>query len=174
MAGAKARAVQTAETDPSVDSLRVPVMSLSRLDPALLIGTKDVDELKYMSLTGRNGVKHVAVRADQVDLSDLDSELNKILSLTRETAPREVKEGGAEHVEGGVPKLLPLVSFNSSTRQPWEIDMKSLVIREKIAQGTYGTVHRGSYNTQDVAGGTHTLPAPPKTFDISFSSSLKW
>ena len=41
---------------------------------------------------------------------------------------------------------------NSTTRQEWEIDPAKLLIKSVIARGTFGTVHRGVYDGQDVAG----------------------
>ncbi|PNX66127.1 serine/threonine-protein kinase HT1-like protein, partial [Trifolium pratense] len=37
-------------------------------------------------------------------------------------------------------------------RQEWEIDPSNLIIKTVIARGTFGTVHRGIYDGQDVAG----------------------
>jgi len=48
-------------------------------------------------------------------------------------------------------------SFNPTTnnnrqRHEWEIDPSKLIIKTVIARGTFGTVHRGIYDGQDVAG----------------------
>jgi hypothetical protein len=40
-------------------------------------------------------------------------------------------------------------------RQEWEIDPSNLIIKSVIARGTFGTVHRGIYDGQDVAGNFH-------------------
>ncbi|XP_039068632.1 serine/threonine-protein kinase STY13-like [Hibiscus syriacus] len=44
-----------------------------------------------------------------------------------------------------------LRSSNTMRRQEWEIDPSKLVIKGVIARGTFGTVHRGIYDGQDVA-----------------------
>ncbi|KAJ1384451.1 Serine-threonine/tyrosine-protein kinase, catalytic domain [Sesbania bispinosa] len=36
-------------------------------------------------------------------------------------------------------------------REDWEIDPSNLIIKSVIARGTFGTVHRGIYDGQDVA-----------------------
>ena len=36
--------------------------------------------------------------------------------------------------------------------QDWEIDPSKLIIKQVIAPGAFGTVHRGIYDGQDVAG----------------------
>ncbi|MBA0697542.1 hypothetical protein Goari_021080, partial [Gossypium aridum] len=40
---------------------------------------------------------------------------------------------------------------NTGRRQEWEIDPSKLIIKSVIARGTFGTVHRGMYDGQDVA-----------------------
>jgi len=71
------------------------------------------------------------VRADKIDLESLDIQLEKQLAKTWE------KHKG---------------SYNQGPREDWEIDLAKLEIRYVIAQGTYGTVYRGTYDGQDVAG----------------------
>jgi hypothetical protein len=71
------------------------------------------------------------VRADTIDLESLDIQLEKQLAKTWE------KHKG---------------SYNQGPREDWEIDLAKLEIRYVIAQGTYGTVYRGTYDGQDVAG----------------------
>jgi len=71
------------------------------------------------------------VRADKIDLESLDLQLEKQLAKTWE------KHKG-KSVQG--------------PREDWEIDLAKLEIRYVIAQGTYGTVYRGTYDGQDVAG----------------------
>lgn len=70
------------------------------------------------------------VRADKIDLESLDLQLEKQLAKTWE------KHKG-KSVQG--------------PREDWEIDLAKLEIRYVIAQGTYGTVYRGTYDGQDVA-----------------------
>ncbi|NP_001131428.2 putative protein kinase superfamily protein [Zea mays] len=70
------------------------------------------------------------LRADKIDLESLDIQLEKQLAKTWE------KHKG---------------SYNQGPREDWEIDLAKLEIRYVIAQGTYGTVYRGTYDGQDVA-----------------------
>ncbi|ONM01990.1 MAP kinase kinase kinase51 [Zea mays] len=72
------------------------------------------------------------LRADKIDLESLDIQLEKQLAKTWE------KHKG---------------SYNQGPREDWEIDLAKLEIRYVIAQGTYGTVYRGTYDGQDVADG---------------------
>ena len=37
-------------------------------------------------------------------------------------------------------------------RQDWEIDASKFVVKSVLARGTFGTVHRGVYDGEDVAG----------------------
>lgn len=37
-------------------------------------------------------------------------------------------------------------------KETWEIDLAKLDIHYSVANGTYGTVYRGTYDSQDVAG----------------------
>ncbi|TVU49183.1 hypothetical protein EJB05_00481 [Eragrostis curvula] len=69
------------------------------------------------------------VRADGIDLVNLDIQLEKQLAKTWE------KHKGK----------------SQGPREVWEIDLAKLEIRYVIAQGTYGTVYRGTYDGQDVA-----------------------
>lgn len=95
------------------------------------------------------------VRADQIDLKSLDEQLQRHLSRawTMEKN-KEKEEGGGCEVEGG--------RSSSRNRQEWEIDPSKLIIKTVIARGTFGTVHRGIYDGQDVAG----------TLSFSFPLSL--
>ncbi|GKE08977.1 serine/threonine-protein kinase HT1-like protein [Tanacetum coccineum] len=72
--------------------------------------------------------KDMLFRADKIDLKSLDVHLEKHMSRvwSRNTEPNRPKE-------------------------PWEIDLAKLEIRNLIARGTYGTVYRGTYDEQDVA-----------------------
>lgn len=92
------------------------------------------------------------VRADQIDLKSLDEQLQRHLSKAwtmEKNKKREDEEGvgvgggGGGGVGGGRPAI---------TRQEWEIDPSKLIIKAVIARGTFGTVHRGIYDGQDVAG----------------------
>nr|DAD34611.1 TPA_asm: hypothetical protein HUJ06_005251 [Nelumbo nucifera] len=74
------------------------------------------------------------VRADQIDLKRLDEQLERHLSRAW-TMEKKKEEGEKERV----------------TREEWEIDPSKLIIKGAIARGTFGTVHRGVYDGQDVA-----------------------
>ncbi|MQL87354.1 hypothetical protein Taro_019897 [Colocasia esculenta] len=85
------------------------------------------------------------VRADQIDLKSLDEQLERHLSRawTMEKSKKEGEEGGdwgGRRARGG-----------GREREEWEIDPVKLVIKGAIARGTFGTVHRGVYDGQDVA-----------------------
>jgi hypothetical protein len=82
------------------------------------------------SSAGGASKKDSYVRADKIDLESLDLQLGKQLAKTWE------KRTGR----------------SQGPREVWEIDLAKLDIRYVIAQGTYGTVYRGTYDGQDVAG----------------------
>ena len=84
------------------------------------------------------------VRADQIDLKSLDEQLQRHLSRAWTMEKNKEKEE-EEEVEGR----------STRSRQEWEIDPSKLVIKTVIARGTFGTVHRGIYDGQDVAGILH-------------------
>lgn len=88
------------------------------------------------------------VRADQIDLKSLDEQLQRHLSrawtMEKKNKEKEDDEGTTEVVEGR--------SSSTRNRQEWEIDPSKLIIKTVIARGTFGTVHRGVYDGQDVAG----------------------
>ncbi|KAL6532354.1 hypothetical protein OROGR_014324 [Orobanche gracilis] len=75
--------------------------------------------------------KDMIFRADKIDLKSLDLQLEKHLS--------RVWSRNIESENKNRPK------------EVWEIDPSGLEIRYLVAQGTYGTVYRGTYNAQDVA-----------------------
>ncbi|KAL4384995.1 hypothetical protein GQ457_15G021140 [Hibiscus cannabinus] len=99
--------------------------------------------MKEKSESGGGGY----VRADQIDLKSLDEQLQRHLSRawTMEKNKNMKEEG---EVGGGVEQLR---SSNTVRRQEWEIDSSKLIIKSVIARGTFGTVHRGVYDGQDVA-----------------------
>nr|GMD33070.1 serine/threonine-protein kinase STY8-like [Ipomoea batatas] len=73
------------------------------------------------------------VRADQIDLKSLDEQLERHLNR-------------AWTMEKNKKKLT-----QDDSRFDWEIDPAKLIIKSVIARGTFGTVHRGIYDGQDVA-----------------------
>lgn len=73
--------------------------------------------------------KDMIFRADMIDLKTLDMQLEKHLSRV-----------WSKSIENQRPKDV------------WEIDLSKLEIIRLVAQGTYGTVYRGTYDNQDVAG----------------------
>lgn len=94
--------------------------------------------IKLNAPAGSISSKNMIFRADKVDLKSLDLQLEKHLSRV-----------WSRNIES---------QNNSSTpRELWEIDPSKLEIRYLVAQGTYGTVYRGTYNSQDVAGIYKTL-----------------
>lgn len=64
------------------------------------------------------------VRADKINLADLDAALNRI---TKGKTPERRK------------------------KEEWEIDLSKLVLKSNVARGTYGTVYKGIFDGQDVA-----------------------
>lgn len=77
------------------------------------------------------------VRADQIDLKTLDQQLERHLSRPWTMEKKEEGDGSGNA---------------GKTREEWEIDSSKLIIKGIIARGTFGTVHRGIYDGQDVAG----------------------
>ncbi|XP_047330689.1 serine/threonine-protein kinase STY13-like [Impatiens glandulifera] len=70
--------------------------------------------------------KDMFFRADKIDIKDLDIGFEKMLSRAWSKEALKPKE-------------------------EWEIDPSKLNLRYLVAQGTYGTVYRGTYDSQDVA-----------------------
>lgn len=118
------------------------------------------------------------VRADQIDLKSLDEQLQRHLSRTWTKEKRKsLSDGDQENINNtrhnqnnfGHRQLVfqrPLLGggySNNNTdiirstevgrsRREWEIDPSKLIVKSVIARGTFGTVHRGIYDGQDVAG----------------------
>ncbi|GLT47230.1 hypothetical protein SLA2020_209400 [Shorea laevis] len=91
------------------------------------------------------------VRADQIDLKSLDEQLerhlNRVLTLEKNNNNKRADEDNAV----AMPSPAAPLSFARRERQEWEIDPSKLIIKSVIARGTFGTVHRGIYDGQDVA-----------------------
>ncbi|MCH91266.1 serine/threonine-protein kinase HT1-like [Trifolium medium] len=85
-----------------------------------------------MKGAGNQSSKDMIFRADKIDLKSLDAQLEKHLSKVWSRS----------------------ATFNESKRprEEWEIDLAKLDLRYIVAHGAYGTVYRGTYDTQDVAG----------------------
>lgn len=78
------------------------------------------------------------VRADQIDLKSIDEQLHRHLSRALTMEKKKQDNNGDEVRE------IPV-------KHGWEIDASKLVIKSVLARGTFGTVHRGVYDGQDVA-----------------------
>ncbi|MBA0617164.1 hypothetical protein Godav_026637 [Gossypium davidsonii] len=99
--------------------------------------------MKERSESGGGGY----VRADQIDLKSLDEQLQRHHSRAWSLENnRNGKEEGGFGISGRVGG-----PSNTVRRQEWEIDPSKLIIKSVIARGTFGTVHRGIYDGQDVA-----------------------
>ncbi|KAJ6423869.1 hypothetical protein OIU84_024776 [Salix udensis] len=93
------------------------------------------------------------VRADQIDLKSLDEQLQRHLSRAWTMESNKNKNDG-DQGGGGDGETQGLgQNDNGATvaRREWEIDPSKLIIKTVIARGTFGTVHRGVYDGQDVA-----------------------
>ncbi|CAN6860489.1 unnamed protein product, partial [Brassica oleracea] len=89
------------------------------------------------------------VRADQIDLKSIDEQLERHLSraLTLEKNKKRDEEESAASSS-------PVAALNGGfvgQRLEWEMDPSQLIIKTVLARGTFGTVHRGVYDGQDVA-----------------------
>ncbi|KAL3813786.1 hypothetical protein ACJIZ3_015054 [Penstemon smallii] len=95
-----------------------------------------------------NVVEDGFVRADQIDLKTIDEQLHRHLSrvLTLEKNKKSNNGGGGGGGGGNDDELREI-----PVKHDWEIDPSNLVIKSVIARGTFGTVHRGIYDGQDVA-----------------------
>lgn len=84
---------------------------------------------KVKEKTGSISNKDMIFRADKIDFKNWDIQLDKHLSRAW-SRDREVP----------------------AKKEEWEIDLSKLDIRYVKAHGTYGTIYRGNYDGNDVAG----------------------
>lgn len=102
------------------------------------------------------------VRADQIDLKRIDEQLERFTRAATMEKSRRAEGKEAEEASGNGKSLVASLSLPKQTRkkerQEWEIDPAKLLIKSVIARGTFGTVHRGVYDGQDVAGESTASP----------------
>ncbi|XVE57117.1 hypothetical protein DITRI_Ditri04bG0065900 [Diplodiscus trichospermus] len=94
------------------------------------------------------------VRADQIDLKSLDDQLERHLNrvwTSDNSKNKRDDDGDDEGKRGLAPSSTNKPATFVKERQEWEIDTSKLIIKTVIARGTFGTVHRGIYDGQDVA-----------------------
>ncbi|XP_009784564.1 serine/threonine-protein kinase 52 [Nicotiana sylvestris] len=97
------------------------------------------------------------VRADQIDLKSLDEQLEKHLNRAWTMEKKKPMDDyytttTATATAAATAAALSLPSsVKPKQRYDWEIDPSKLIIKSVIARGTFGTVHRGIYDAQDVA-----------------------
>ncbi|MCD9644434.1 hypothetical protein HAX54_032643 [Datura stramonium] len=108
------------------------------------------------------------VRADQIDLKSLDEQLERHLIRARTMEKNKKKPQDDSCINYNTANTVanhpttttttipnPNLSLFSSSvprqRYEWEIDPSKLIIKTVLARGTFGTVHRGVYDGQDVA-----------------------
>lgn len=104
------------------------VEEVSKLEGAGTLSDKNMESRSLRSISS----KDMIFRADKIDLKSLDVQLEKHLS--------RVWSNNLEKQNQQRPK------------EVWEIDPSKLEIKYLVAKGTYGTVYRGAYDNQDVAG----------------------
>lgn len=109
------------------------------------------------------------VRADQIDLKSLDEQLERHLirarTMDKDKNKKKPQDDSSINYNISIatvanhpttPNPNPNLSLFSSSvprqRYEWEIDPSKLIIKTVLARGTFGTVHRGVYDGQDVAG----------------------
>ncbi|KAL8142555.1 hypothetical protein V2J09_015587, partial [Rumex salicifolius] len=114
-------------TAPNFTSSDGGVLTANMLDKP--VNESDVMCRALGSDIGSVSAKQMYFRADKIDLKSLDIQLEKHLSRVWS-------------------KDKEIVNTN---KEEWEIDLSKLNITRVIANGTYGTVYRGSYDGQNVA-----------------------
>lgn len=106
------------------------------------------------------------VRADQIDLKSIDEQLERHLNkaLTIDKKKRVEEEDDHVRVVTHTSSATASPKFKTAAfkkqKQEWEIEPSKLIIKSVIARGTFGTVHRGLYDSQDVAGLFFLLYSP--------------
>lgn len=102
------------------------------------------------------------VRADQIDLKSLDEQLERHLNRAWTLEKNKKREDDAfdNTSRHSFSINVTATSKTLKERQEWEIDTSKLIIKAVIARGTFGTVHRGIYDGQDVAGQSLSLTPP--------------
>lgn len=102
------------------------------------------------------------VRADQIDLKRLDEQLerhlNRAWTLEKKQQQQQQQQLDSDSIAAAVAAV-------KQPRQDWEIDPTKLIIKGVLARGTFGTVHRGVYDGQDVAGHSPSLLKNAYSFD---------
>ncbi|GFP79936.1 serine/threonine-protein kinase ht1 [Phtheirospermum japonicum] len=95
------------------------------------------------------------VRADQIDLKSLDEQLERHLNRAWTMEKNRKKSLEDDDDSNSAAAIAPVSAAATTTarrqRHDWEIDPSKLIIKGVIARGTFGTVHRGVYEGQDVA-----------------------
>lgn len=92
------------------------------------------------------------VRADQIDLKSLDEQLERHLNRVWTMEKSKTKDEDTTTTTTATSAAAAATTTSTtSRRQEWEIDPSKLIIKSVIARGTFGTVHRGIYDGQDVA-----------------------
>ncbi|KAK4427152.1 Serine/threonine-protein kinase EDR1 [Sesamum alatum] len=97
------------------------------------------------------------VRADQIDLKSLDEQLerhlNRVLTMEKNKKKNQDDYSNSAAAAAAIPMFAAPAATTTVRRQrhDWEIDPSKLIIKGVIARGTFGTVHRGVYDGQDVA-----------------------
>ena len=103
-------------------------MDLKNVVKARELEERALDKLGDSTNTG-NTESGVLLRADMIDFKTWDVQLEKHLN-----------------------RAWPRNTEARTKPEDWEIDLAKLDIKNAIAHGTYGTVYRGVYDAQDVAG----------------------
>lgn len=104
-----------------------------------------VERAKDVNNLGGNGEGNVLMRADMIDFKTWDVQVEKHLNRAWSTKTEARNEP-----------------------EEWEIDLSKLDIKNVIAHGTYGTVYKGVYDGQDVAGNLRFILDLSKDFAVSF------